>query len=45
MQPDVITLNETLLTGKRSIKKKNYICFSKNRDDNKEGGGVAKLVA
>ena len=43
--PDVVTLNETLLTGKRAIKKKKYMSFCKNRDDSKEGGGVATLVA
>ena len=45
MLPDVITLNETLLTGKHTIKQKNYMSFCKNRDDLKEGGGVATLIA
>ena len=38
VKPDVITLNETLLTGKRTIQNKNYMSFCKSRDDHKEGG-------
>ena len=49
--PDVLLINETLLTGERKIKSKDYISFVKNREQKETkggvggGGGVATLVA
>jgi hypothetical protein len=42
-QPDVVTLNETTLKGKRRIKQKKYFSYCKNRDKNIRG--VATLVS
>ena len=45
--PDVLVINETLLTGQRRIKMKDYVSYCKNRDvkEGGKGGGVATLVA
>ena len=38
-QPDIVTINETSLMGKRTIKQKNYFSYCKNRDRNMESRG------
>ena len=38
-QPDIVTINETSLKGKRTIKQKNYFSYCKNRDRNMESRG------
>ena len=48
--PDVVVINETLLSGQRKIKMPNYVAFCKNREatgagkEGGKGGGVATLV-
>jgi hypothetical protein len=42
-QPEIVTVNETLLKGKRKIKQKDYFSYCKNRERNM--GGIATLVA
>ena len=50
--PDVLLINETLLTAQRKIKSKDYISFVKNREEKVTkgggvggGGGIATLIA
>ena len=56
LAPDVLLINETLLTGPRQIKSKDYLVYCKNRQEkDKEekerkggegaGGGVATLIS
>ena len=42
-QPEIVTLNETALKGKRSIRQSKYFASTKNRE--KHMGRVAPLVS
>ena len=45
LEPSVVTLQETAVTGSNQIKQKNYLCFQRNRKGIKKMGGVATFVA
>ena len=42
-KPDIVTLNDTALKGKRKVKIDNYFSYDKNRTKSK--GGISTLVA
>ena len=44
-KPDIITLNDTNLKGKLKVKVPNFFSYNKNRDKNKNKGGVSTVVA
>ena len=44
INPDIVALNETQLSGKSKVDLKGYSCWSKNRIS-KDGGGIATAVS